>query len=84
MTGQTTSRAAVSAIRSVEYGVRDVDASVRFFEDVWGLVPVARDATSAYLRATGSEHHAVAVHKRDENGLIAASFAAPVGRFANL
>jgi catechol 2,3-dioxygenase len=75
MSGQT-SRAAVTALRSVEFGVRDVDAAARFYEDVWGLIPVARDATSAYLRASGAEQYAVAVHKRDENGLLNATFAA--------
>jgi catechol 2,3-dioxygenase len=68
--------AAVTALRSVEFGVHDVDASVRFFEAAWGLVPIARDRTSAYLRASGPEHHAIAVHRRDENGLVNVTFAA--------
>ena len=53
--------ASVTGVRSVEFGVANLDESVRFYEDAWGLSIVERNG-SAYLRTTGPEHHAVVLH----------------------
>lgn len=70
--------AKVTAVRSVEFGVADVDQSVKFYEDAWGLSVVKRNG-SAYLRATGPEHHVVVLHKTDQPGLVRANLAAERG-----
>jgi catechol 2,3-dioxygenase len=70
--------AQVTGIRSVEFGVANVDESVRFYEDGWGLAVVERNG-SAYLRATGPEHHAVVLHKADQPGLQRINFSAERG-----
>lgn len=44
-------------VRSVEFDVTDLGASVTFYEDVWGLETVARADGAVYLRGTGPEHH---------------------------
>ena len=67
----------VSSIRSVEFNVPDLEKSARFYEDAWCLTPVARDGGSCYLRATGPEHHAVALHENAKLSVAAIGFAAP-------
>jgi catechol 2,3-dioxygenase len=39
-----------------------IDRAERFYTSVWGLEVVAREQDSVYLRATGSDHHVVALH----------------------
>ena len=67
----------VTAVRSVELGVRDVDAAAEFYSDVWHLDVVAEDGGSRYLRGTGPEHHILALHQRAEPALVRVNFAAP-------
>jgi catechol 2,3-dioxygenase-like lactoylglutathione lyase family enzyme len=66
----------VTALRSVYLGVRDVDASARFYVDIWGLEPVAADGGSVYLRGTGSYHHILALHPASHAELLSVNFAA--------
>lgn len=70
--------AKVTGVRSVEFGVANLDESIKFYEDAWGLAVVDRNG-SAYLRATGPEHHAVVLHKADQPGLQRINFAAERG-----
>jgi catechol 2,3-dioxygenase len=69
--------ARVSDIRGVDLAVRDLAASVDFYVKVWGLKEVSRDAGTVYLRATGREHHALALHEGPRIALLGANFAAP-------
>ncbi len=71
-----TKTAGVTALCALEIGVPDLDAAVRFYEDVWGLAPVARDAASCYLRATGPEYHVLALHHRPAPGFVRVRFGA--------
>jgi len=68
--------ARATKVRSIELGVRDLDTSVKFYTDCWGLQPVARDGGAIYLRATGADHHALVLHRSDKIGLLSANFAA--------
>jgi catechol 2,3-dioxygenase len=68
--------ASVTAFRSVTFGVADLDASARFYEDVWHLTPVARADGAAYFRASGDEHHTVVLRETDQPMLVRADFAA--------
>jgi catechol 2,3-dioxygenase len=64
----------VTALRSVELGTPDLDGSVKFYRDVWGLALVARVAGIVYLRATGSDHHVVALYQSEQPELGAVTF----------
>lgn len=66
----------VNGIRGIALTVRDLDASVRFYEDCWGLQEVARMGPSVYLRATGAEHHVLALHQAHASALLSVSLAA--------
>jgi catechol 2,3-dioxygenase-like lactoylglutathione lyase family enzyme len=66
----------VSALRSVELGVRDLAQSVAYYTGVWGLADIARDGDVVYLRGTGTEHHVLALHQRAQAGLLNVHFAA--------
>jgi catechol 2,3-dioxygenase len=60
----------VRALTAVELGVPDVAAAAAFYEDVWGLSPVARGADSCYLRASGADHYVLALHQSVEPCLV--------------
>ncbi|UVO40162.1 VOC family protein [Bradyrhizobium arachidis] len=64
----------VTALRSVDLGTPDLDRSVRFYRDVWGLSLVTQAAGFVYLRATGSDHHVVALYKSELPELGAVTF----------
>src|SRR3712207_3394599 len=61
------SRFPVCALRSVELGTPDLAVSERFYTEVWGLDVVARQQGVLYLRATGSDHHVLALHPSDKS-----------------
>jgi catechol 2,3-dioxygenase len=66
----------VIAVRSAELGVPNLKTSKTFYEQVWGLAPVAQDGASVYLRGTGPEHHALKITERAEPELLRVNFAA--------
>lgn len=66
----------LSGLRSVELGVVDVPAAVRFYTDIWGLAPAARAGESIYLRSTGPAHHVVALHPRARAEMLGITFTA--------
>lgn len=58
----------VTAIRSVGLGVPDLARAEAFYTTVWGLTVSARAGGVVYLRATGGDHHVLALcgHPRSE------------------
>jgi catechol 2,3-dioxygenase len=54
----------VSALRSVALNVPDLVLAEDFFTRIWGLSVVARQDQALYLRATGADHHVLALHQR--------------------
>jgi len=66
----------VTALRSIELRVTDLDASAAFYEQTWGLREVARTASARYLRGTGAEHHIVVLRRGAERGLVRINLAA--------
>ena len=66
----------VSAVRSVEFGVRDLDVSAAFYRERWLLDEVARDGSSAWFRGTGAEHHLLAIHAGKPFGVVRINLAA--------
>lgn len=58
----------VNEIRYVGYGVKDLEAEKRFYEEKWGLEPVSSDDGMAWFKARGhDEHHVVRLRAADEN-----------------
>ena len=70
-------QASVTALSSVEIGVKDVEAAKRFYSETWRLTPVAEDDGIVYLRGSGAHHHILALHPRPAAELIRVSFQAP-------
>ena len=64
----------VTSLRGVDLGTPDIDRAERFYTAVWGLEVVIRDQGSVYLRATGSDHHVVALHASARPELRAVTF----------
>jgi catechol-2,3-dioxygenase len=64
----------VTALRSVDLGTPDLDRSEQFYVAVWGLEVVARDNGVVYLRAGGSDHHVLALHRSARPELRAVTF----------
>ena len=67
----------VTALRSVEFTVPDVRRSAAFYEQCWGLAPAGGGNGSAYLRATGANHHVVALHEGPEAAVLRVTLDAP-------
>ncbi|WP_431282265.1 VOC family protein [Humitalea sp. 24SJ18S-53] len=67
----------VTALRSVDLCVPDLAAAEAFYATVWGLVPVVRDGGSVWLRATGADHHVLALHAAAAPAIRSVTFAAP-------
>jgi catechol 2,3-dioxygenase-like lactoylglutathione lyase family enzyme len=64
----------VIAIRSVDFGVPDLRSAEAFYRDVWGLSVATRTDESLYLRATGSDHHVLALRPHAEPEILSVSF----------
>lgn len=64
----------VSSLRSVDLGTPDIERSEQFYVSVWGLDVVARHHGVVYLRASGSDHHVVALHRSARPELRAVTF----------
>jgi len=71
------SQAKVSDIRGIDLAVRDLSASAEFYTRLWGLQEIGRDGGAVYLRATGREHHVLALHQGARIAFLGAHFAAP-------
>ena len=50
-------------IRSVDLAVRDIEMTKAFYEKVWGLKEVSRENGTVFMRATGRDHHVLAIHQ---------------------
>ena len=58
------SEAKVDRLAALEIGVPDLAASCTFYEEVWGLSPIARTDEACYFRAAGPETYVLALHRR--------------------
>lgn len=59
----------VAALRSVVLDTPDLAMSEAFYTGVWGLTVAARDADAVYLRATGDDHHVLALRQSTASAL---------------
>ena len=66
----------VTAVRSIELGVRSLDQSISFYNKVWGLQSLAAENGVAHLRGTGPNHHLLTLREQGKASLLAVDFAA--------
>jgi catechol 2,3-dioxygenase-like lactoylglutathione lyase family enzyme len=59
----------VSGLRSVALNIADINAAEDFFVRVWHLSVADRSGDAVYLRATGTDHHVLSLHKADRTTL---------------
>jgi catechol 2,3-dioxygenase-like lactoylglutathione lyase family enzyme len=64
----------IIAIRSVEFGVPDPARAEVFYTKTWGLRVSARNGDIVYLRATGKDHHVLALHPHHSAEVLSVSF----------
>lgn len=64
----------VNAIRSVELGVPDLTRAEAFYAGTWGLAVSARSGEVVYLRATGRDHHVLALRSHHRAEILSVSF----------
>ena len=64
----------VTALRSVDLDTPDIGRSEQFYTSVWGLDLVTRHESIAYLRASGIDHHVMALRQGDRPALRAVTF----------
>jgi catechol 2,3-dioxygenase len=64
----------VIAIRGVELGVTDPARAEAFYRDVWGLAVADRQDEIVYLRASGTDHHVLALHSHQASEILSVSF----------
>lgn len=58
----STSRVAITGVRSIAIEQADPERAARFYTEVWNLSEVARAQGVIYLRGTGGAHHILAIH----------------------
>jgi catechol 2,3-dioxygenase len=66
----------LTALRSAALEVPDLAAAERFYTEVWGLAVVERAPGALWLRATGADHHVLALHAADGPALRSLTFRA--------
>lgn len=70
------SNARVSRLRGIALGAPNASAAAGWFADAWGLTKVAETPGAAFLRASGPEHHVLALYDRPQRGIAYMNFAA--------
>ncbi len=68
------SRFPVTQIRSVDIGTPDTDKAEHFYTTAWGLEVAARQGASVYLRASGRDHHVLALHPSAAAEVVSVTF----------
>src|SRR5262249_25474350 len=65
-----------TGVRSVELGVRNLDASLKFYRDVWGLEVASTEGDAVHLRGTATEHHLLTLREQGKASLLGVHFSA--------
>jgi catechol 2,3-dioxygenase len=64
----------ISALRSVDLIVPDLDRAERFYTETWGLDVADRAPGSLWLHATGGDHHVLALHAGTDPAIRSVTF----------
>ena len=59
----TKTRTGINGVRSVHFGLPDLDAATQYYTGLWGLTVAAHGEASVYLRATGADFYVLALHR---------------------
>ncbi|WP_194726445.1 VOC family protein [Noviherbaspirillum malthae] len=65
----------ITSLRNIELAVTDLDRSVQFYSEAWGLQPVSSDGGIVHLRARAAEHHVVTLKAAKAPGLVGITLA---------
>ncbi len=68
------SRFPIAEIRSVELGTPDLAKSEAFYTKVWALAVQDRTEGTVYLRATGRDHHVLALRTHPRSEVLSVTF----------
>jgi catechol 2,3-dioxygenase-like lactoylglutathione lyase family enzyme len=60
----------IRGVRSAELVAANLDEACRFYETVWGLLPVERRNDAYYFRGAGRYHHVLALHRGERPAVI--------------
>src|SRR5215813_8443479 len=63
-------KASVTALRSVEIGVTNVEEQVNFYKNVWCVDPVIEANGAHYFRGTGPFHHILSLRQTPKGCVI--------------
>jgi catechol 2,3-dioxygenase-like lactoylglutathione lyase family enzyme len=64
----------INGVRSVDFGLPDLEEASRYYEELWGLTAVAKTENSVYLRGTGPDHYLVGLHRHSEPRMLRVDF----------
>lgn len=67
-------RPLIDRLRAVTLRVTDLERSLAFYAGAWGLAPVARKDDTVFLRAAGTDHHALVLKQSDKVALDSVTF----------
>jgi catechol 2,3-dioxygenase-like lactoylglutathione lyase family enzyme len=67
----------IDGLRSIELGVRDLQASADFYRKVWALEDVSAEGDAIHLRGTGTDHHIVTLRQMPRSQMLCVHFSAP-------
>jgi catechol-2,3-dioxygenase len=67
----------IDRLRAVTLAVTDLAHSLEFYTGVWGLVLVEKNNGSAWLRASGLDHHILVLQQADKPGLVSMTWGTP-------
>lgn len=71
----TKTQSGITGVRSVHFGLADLEAAVKYYEELWGLKVVQRSADLVYLRATGPDYYVLALHRHPQSCMLCVDFA---------
>lgn len=67
----------ILSLRSLEVHTPVLDEALAFYTEVWGLTSVESDRDAVWLRASGPEHHVLALRRAPIQGLGKITFSLP-------
>lgn len=67
----------ITHFRHIAVRTPGAEIAAEFYEQVWGLVPVATDDGASFLRTRATEHHQLEIHPGGERRLDHLAFAVP-------
>jgi catechol 2,3-dioxygenase len=64
----------IRGLRSADLAATNLEEASRFFETVWGLMPVAQNHDTHYFRGTAGYHHILGLHRGAQPAVVRLTF----------